>query len=98
MKLVIAEKPSVGKEIADVIGATKMVNLLSVAVILNVNMFKGTKKECRETEELCSQCGSVLIERNRRFGKFIACSNYPKCKYIKRDRQINCAFYFCWRN
>ncbi|MFR6294474.1 MAG: hypothetical protein ACLUKP_10915 [Thomasclavelia ramosa] len=44
MKLVIAEKPSVGKEIADVIGATKMVNLLSVAVILNVNMFKGTKR------------------------------------------------------
>ena len=51
----------------------------SVAVILNVNMFKG--KEYRKTEELYPQCGSVLIEGNIRFGKFIACSNYPKCKY-----------------
>ena len=26
-----------------------------------------------------------LIEREGRFGRFIACSNYPKCKFVKQD-------------
>jgi DNA topoisomerase-1 len=30
-----------------------------------------------------------LIEREGRFGKFIACSNYPKCKYIKNNENNN---------
>ncbi|MFR6294473.1 MAG: topoisomerase DNA-binding C4 zinc finger domain-containing protein [Thomasclavelia ramosa] len=25
------------------------------------------------------------MERNGRYGKFIACSSYPKCKYVKKD-------------
>jgi len=25
------------------------------------------------------------MEREGRFGKFVACSNYPKCKFIKKD-------------
>ena len=33
---------------------------------------------------ICPRCGSKLIERNGRYGKFIGCSSYPKCKYIKR--------------
>jgi DNA topoisomerase-1 len=31
----------------------------------------------------CPKCGSELVEKNGRFGKFIACSNYPKCKYTE---------------
>jgi DNA topoisomerase-1 len=31
--------------------------------------------------ETCPECGGDLIERRGRFGKFIACSNYPECKY-----------------
>lgn len=34
-------------------------------------------------EEKCPQCGSSLIKRHGRYGEFTACSNYPKCKYIK---------------
>lgn len=34
---------------------------------------------------ICPRCGSKLIERNGRYGKFIGCSGYPKCKYIKRQ-------------
>ena len=33
---------------------------------------------------ICSKCGNELVERNGKYGKFIGCSNYPKCKYIKK--------------
>jgi len=35
-------------------------------------------------EEKCPECGSDLMWRRGRFGAFIACSNYPTCKYIKK--------------
>ena len=31
----------------------------------------------------CPKCGSILVERNSKYGKFIGCSNYPKCKYTR---------------
>jgi len=39
--------------------------------------------ESEKTDEKCPKCGSDLIIKNGRFGKFIACPNYPKCKFIK---------------
>jgi DNA topoisomerase-1 len=40
----------------------------------------------RDTGELCPKCQKVnLVERDGRFGRFIACSSYPKCKFIKKD-------------
>ena len=33
------------------------------------------------TGEKCPECNSDLVERNSKFGKFISCSNYPKCKW-----------------
>lgn len=43
-----------------------------------------TKIEINETlDEDCPQCGNKLMVRYGKFGKFIACSNYPTCKYIK---------------
>ena len=35
-------------------------------------------------DEKCPDCGSDLMWRRGRFGAFIACSNYPTCKYIKK--------------
>ena len=43
------------------------------------------KKEAEEVGENCPTCGSPLVIRNGRYGEFIACSNYPTCKYIKKD-------------
>ncbi|MDD3052760.1 MAG: topoisomerase DNA-binding C4 zinc finger domain-containing protein, partial [Candidatus Cloacimonetes bacterium] len=40
-------------------------------------------KEAEALEEKCPKCQSNLIIKNGRFGKFIACSNYPKCKFTK---------------
>ena len=34
-----------------------------------------------KTGETCPECGGDLVYRNGRFGKFISCSNFPKCKY-----------------
>lgn len=45
------------------------------------------KKEAEETGEMCPNCGSPLVIRNGRFGEFTACSNYPKCKYIKQEER-----------
>ena len=36
-----------------------------------------------ETEELCPNCGSKMVIRSGRFGKFLACPNYPTCKTTK---------------
>ena len=34
-------------------------------------------------EEKCPQCGKELVEKSGKFGAFIACSAYPKCKYSR---------------
>jgi len=35
------------------------------------------------TGELCEECGSPMLFKFGRYGKFIACSNYPNCKNTK---------------
>ncbi|MGM0495303.1 MAG: type I DNA topoisomerase [Bacillota bacterium] len=41
------------------------------------------KIEAEETGETCPKCGSPMVYRQGKYGKFEACSNFPKCKYIK---------------
>jgi DNA topoisomerase-1 len=36
-------------------------------------------------EEACPKCGKPLLKRDGSYGEFIACSGYPKCKYVKQD-------------
>ena len=43
------------------------------------------KKEVKETGEMCPECGHPLVIRKGRYGEFTACSNFPKCKYIKQE-------------
>ena len=43
------------------------------------------KKAAEETGETCPECGNPLVLRNGRYGEFVACSNYPECKYIKKE-------------
>ena len=35
------------------------------------------------TEEICPKCSKPLVIKTGRYGKFLACSGYPKCKYTK---------------
>jgi DNA topoisomerase I len=41
------------------------------------------KKEGVPLDEKCPQCGARLLMRFGRFGAFVACSNYPDCKYTR---------------
>ena len=45
------------------------------------------KKAPEETGETCPECGSALVIRKGKYGEFVACSNYPTCKYIKKDKE-----------
>lgn len=44
---------------------------------------KKTTTNLGETGEKCPDCGSPLVFKLSRYGKFISCSAYPKCKYAK---------------
>ena len=46
------------------------------------NAYKNMEKTAPEkTGEVCPNCGGELVIRQGRYGKFISCSNYPKCHY-----------------
>ena len=36
-------------------------------------------------EEMCPKCGKPLLRREGSYGEFVACSGYPKCKYVKQE-------------
>ena len=46
---------------------------------------KTLEKKCPKCEE--SGKDNNLMEREGRFGKFVACSSYPKCKYIEKSEE-----------
>lgn len=35
------------------------------------------------TDEVCEKCGNFMVIKHGRFGKFLACSNYPDCSFTK---------------
>lgn len=45
------------------------------------------KKAAEETGENCPECGSPLVKRRGKYGEFTACSNYPTCKYVKKEEK-----------
>ncbi len=45
------------------------------------------KKAPLETGEVCPNCGSPMVVKSGKYGKFEACSNYPTCKYIKKPEK-----------
>ncbi|OAA31204.1 DNA topoisomerase I [Kosmotoga arenicorallina S304] len=56
--------------------------LLDGRVLLSNHIDNAENKETL-LEEKCPECGSPLVTRNGKYGKFIACSSYPKCKYTR---------------
>lgn len=41
------------------------------------------KEEPVESGEICEKCGSPMVYKQGRYGQFLACSAFPKCKHIK---------------
>lgn len=48
---------------------------------------KMEKNKPEQTGEVCPNCNSPLVIRTGKYGKFVACSNYPTCKYIKKEEK-----------
>ena len=46
-----------------------------------------------KTEKKCPKCGAPLLVRVSKYGRFLACSNYPKCKFtqdLENSTGISC--------
>lgn len=48
---------------------------------------KSVKKEQEQLDRNCPECGNPLVVKYGRFGKFIACSDYPNCKYTEKTAE-----------
>ncbi len=48
-----------------------------------------SQKVHEKTGQSCPKCGGELVKKNSRYGEFIACNNYPKCKYIKQTENAH---------
>lgn len=47
----------------------------------------------KETDIPCAKCGAKMVEKFGRFGKFLACPNFPECRYTQpylRKEDIDC--------
>jgi len=44
-----------------------------------------------ETDAKCEKCGNPMVIKNGKFGRFLACSNYPTCKFTRSiDTGVRC--------
>lgn len=41
-----------------------------------------------ESDEICDKCGARMVVRHGKYGPFLACPNYPKCKNIKKIVEV----------
>ncbi|HSL24381.1 MAG TPA: type I DNA topoisomerase [Vicinamibacterales bacterium] len=51
--------------------------------LLNTKQGLTAAKPDQVLDEKCPECGSNLVVKHGRYGEFTACSNYPKCRYVK---------------
>ena len=35
----------------------------------------------------CDKCGNEMVKRVSKYGEFLACSNYPKCRYTRKIKK-----------
>ena len=55
-------------------------------LLTTANDGEKVKSEPQKTDIKCEKCGGIMLIREGKYGKFMGCSNYPKCKNIM---QIN---------
>ncbi len=49
-----------------------------------IDDWKYKKKYSHLGSNNCPKCDGYLVERSGKFGTFLGCSNYPKCRYTKQ--------------
>ena len=50
----------------------------------HIENIKKTQVEIKQG--ICPRCGGKLVERNGQYGTFYGCSNYPRCKFILKNK------------
>lgn len=61
--------------------------------LVDVKGAERVKIQVEETSEKCPECGSPLVIRTGKFGKFLSCSKFPECKFTKpfvEETQLPC--------
>lgn len=64
-------------------GKTNMSNLQTLCNRCNKGKSNKTEDDFKNNI-FCPKCGERLIKRKGKYGPFLGCSNYPKCKYIQK--------------
>ena len=66
----------------------ELVDIINRSNIKDKNIKKEHIKRIREERaddfNKCPKCGSKLVQREGKYGSFMGCSNYPRCKYTKK--------------
>ena len=45
---------------------------------------KTGSKPAEPTGQTCPKCGGVLVKRSGKYGEFVGCSNFPRCRYVEK--------------
>ena len=80
------------KNLPDTLTTEQIVNISSI-IKSNLDLHTTNKEHTKNIAEMknnienniCPRCGGQLVLRHGKYGDFIGCSNYPNCKFIKRD-------------
>lgn len=75
----------------------KIIEKLRASIILDENIedkhIQNIKTRLKQKKEMinhgvCPKCKTKLVEKNGRYGKFIGCNNFPKCKFILKKQEV----------
>lgn len=71
------------KEIAQLLSDYNITN--EVSMKSHINNINASKKDKTDSimAGICPKCGGTLVERQGKYGNFLGCSNYPKCKFTR---------------
>lgn len=59
----------------------------SFKLLKYIRMAEESNKKLTEKAKICPKCGGNLVERVGKYGKFLGCSNYPKCQYTENIKK-----------
>ncbi len=54
------------------------------SMVLNIEKTENKNRQIDNTK--CPECGEELVEKSGRYGKFMGCKGYPRCKYTRPVR------------
>lgn len=80
--------------VLDTAEVRRLASLLSSSLVVGDNVSESHVANVRQrlaqtdnaiSSGICPRCGGKLVERRGRYGRFLGCSNYPRCKFTTRQ-------------